>query len=302
MAMETEMRVKVEFESNGIALSGALVTPDTVLTASHCLDPLALEDGTGPIVSLRYLVSFSSDVAPLASGDTDQFPADAIDISTRELHPDYDLGAFSGINGLGDFHDIGLAFLSAPVTDVTPVLIVTSGEAPQVQSGAAVEMVGWGWQQPDPPPPAGTVGVKICAPSFINEIGAHEMQIGDDDTLPRKCHGDSGGPTYMQVDTSASRRVRVVGVTSHTYDATECQKGSVDTRVDVRLDWIDATMRARCADGTRVWCDTEGIIQPSGGGQPPEPEPGCKCAGARGAAPITTALLPLLLWWRRSRR
>ena len=55
----------------------------------------------------------------------------------------------------------------------------------------------------------------------------------------------------------------VVGVTSHSYDASDCfETGGVDTRVDYYLDWIDQEMTRRCDDGTRVWCDTPGIIEP----------------------------------------
>jgi MYXO-CTERM domain-containing protein len=44
---------------------------------------------------------------------------------------------------------------------------------------------------------------------------------------------------------------------------TDCtETGGVDTRVDHYLDWIDDEMRARCEDGTRVWCETDGIITP----------------------------------------
>lgn len=271
--------------------TGALVAPDTVLTASHCLDPEALDDRDGPFVSVRYLVSFDSDLVPLASGETGALPADAIEISERILHPDYDLAAFVGVQGLGNYHDIGLAILAQEVDGVTPIAMISAAEAAQLQVGAAVEIVGWGWQQPDPPPPSGTVGQKICAPSFINELGSYEMQIGDDDSGARKCHGDSGGPTFMEIGTSSGRDVRVVGVTSHTYDAWECYRGSVDTRVDAWRDWIDSTMRERCADGTRLSCPAP----------EPEPEPGCACS-QRPASPLA-ALLPLALCaLRRVRR
>jgi len=63
--------------------------------------------------------------------------------------------------------------------------------------------------------------------------------------------------------------VRVIGVTSHAYDWTDCrEKGGVDTRVDYYLDWIDDEMRTRCESDERVWCDEEGIIPPDdlGGG------------------------------------
>jgi MYXO-CTERM domain-containing protein len=63
------------------------------------------------------------------------------------------------------------------------------------------------------------------------------------------------------VETDLAESMRIVGVTSHAYDQTDCKEtGGVDTRVDFYLGWIDAEMRARCEDGTRVWCDEPGLV------------------------------------------
>ena len=57
-----------------------------------------------------------------------------------------------------------------------------------------------------------------------------DFQVGGDASTSRKCHGDSGGPTYMKVQTQSAEKWRVVGITSHAYDESDCQKGGVDTR------------------------------------------------------------------------
>jgi secreted trypsin-like serine protease len=102
----------------------------------------------------------------------------------------------------------------------------------------------------------------MCAQSKISQLGEYEMQIGQED-MPRKCHGDSGGPSLMQVKTPHENNVRVVGITSHGYSVERgCQDGGVDTRVDVWLDWIDAQMREACEQGFRRWCQIPGIISP----------------------------------------
>jgi hypothetical protein len=67
----------------------------------------------------------------------------------------------------------------------------------------------------------------------------------------------------MTVETSSTRKERVVGVTSHAYDASDCAKGGIDTRVDSWRGWIDAEMSKRCSDGTRSWCTVAGVILPS---------------------------------------
>ena len=59
------------------------------------------------------------------------------------------------------------------------------------------------------------------------------MQIGSGSETSRKCHGDSGGPTYMDVTTTSDVKQRVIGVTSHAYDESDCAKGGIDTRIDL---------------------------------------------------------------------
>jgi hypothetical protein len=109
----------------------------------------------------------------------------------------------------------------------------------------------------------GTFAVKQMGESFIARLAQYEMQIGLAESDVRKCHGDSGGPTFLNIDTTTDDPMRVIGITSHTYDASDCARtGGVDTRVDYYLDWIDAHMRSACDDGTRVWCDEPGILVP----------------------------------------
>ena len=46
------------------------------------------------------------------------------------------------------------------------------------------------------------------------------------------------------------------------YQLSEVALSGRDTRVDHYLEWIDEEMRSRCEDGTRVWCEVDGIIPP----------------------------------------
>ena len=66
--------------------------------------------------------------------------------------------------------------------------------------------------------------------------------------------------------------IRVVGVTSHAYDATtDCfETGGVDTRTDAYLEWIETNMVAYCDSGVRTWCDVPGIVNPSFYAEPEE--------------------------------
>ena len=76
-------------------------------------------------------------------------------------------------------------------------------------------VVGWGQQTSDQNPPAGTVGYKMHGTSHISETADYEFKVGEVESDVRKCHGDSGGPSFMEVETDSSENWRIVGVTSH---------------------------------------------------------------------------------------
>ncbi len=103
----------------------------------------------------------------------------------------------------------------------------------------------------------------------------------------------------MEVNTNSTRYERVVGITSHTYDLSDCYKGGVDTRVDVWFDWIDDQMQRHCADGTRVWCDLAGVIPPEYYDPPVAvDDSGCGCDQAS-SQPLWFLLLLLPFFTRR---
>jgi hypothetical protein len=263
---------------------GTLIAPDVVLTAGHCTHVDKSAPPQIKITSEQYLVSFTADLSYLVQSggrpgmpQAPKPPSDAVAATARIAHPKFDVSKFASSSGpggasnlpkgLGNHHDIGLLFLAKPVLGVQPAVVVSAGEAAQLQAQRKVRIVGWGQTSPQRNPMlpgASGGGKRTCAESFINKVGTWEMQIGSDTQSPHKCHGDSGGPSYLEVQSPSQRKQRVVGITSRAYDPqADCFLGGVDTRVDAHLAWIDQELRKRCDSGQRAWCKVKGLIPPS---------------------------------------
>lgn len=246
------------FDLKMLMCSSTLIAPDVVLIAAHCIDFSYYEQMAGMAFSDAEIgFSREADLSAWSGMPGTDWPEDTVFAWEALPHPGFSMTGM-GI-GLTENDDIALLFLEEAILDVQPALLPTRDEAALIVEGATVDVVGWGQQTSDQNPPAGTVGYKMHGRSHIAETADYEFKVGEIVSDVRKCHGDSGGPTYLDVGDGT----RIIGVTSHAYDMTDCREtGGVDTRVDHYLDWIDDEMRARCEDGTRVWCETDGIITP----------------------------------------
>lgn len=241
-----------------LVCSSTLIAPDVVMLAAHCVDPDSFTYGYGSLTDVDIRWTRQADLGAHDGSAINDWPADAVAAWDWVHHPEWDLWGLD--TGIGDSKDIALVFLDTPVLDTPFGYLPTVEEAAQVVQGVEVTVVGWGQQTDDRQPPAGTYGYKQQGISTISELGDFEFQVGLEPEDVRKCHGDSGGPTFLSIETETLDPIRVVGVTSHAYDTTDCRRtGGVDTRVDAYLDWIDQELRARCADGTRAWCEEEGL-------------------------------------------
>ena len=256
-----------EFEARPLMCSSTLIAPDVVLLAAHCIDMESMAEAYGVTVEdVEYRWSRQVDLSMYGYEVMQPWPEDSVAISLAVAHPNWDINALQ--TGLSLNHDIALAFLAEPVVDVPLGVVITAEEAGQVDdSDGDVAVIGWGQQThvdgAMEAPPEGSVGIKQMGVSHVSSVAPFEFQVGLLESDVRKCHGDSGGPTFMWVDADTENTMRLIGVTSHSYDETDCaETGGVDTRVDFYLDWMDAEMRARCEDGTRSWCEEEGILPP----------------------------------------
>lgn len=290
--------------------TATLVAPDVVLTAGHCLEEFPITFGIFEMTDLTFWVTFEEDLGSMTDeqhGGDPPLPDDAVEAAGFLQHPDFAFESFQGgVDGPGKFDDIALVFLDRAITDRAHAWLPTAAEDASIAEQQTVDIVGYGQQTPaaaDPfqPPAPGTVYVRMHAETFINELAEFEMQIGDGEETGRKCHGDSGGPTYAQVDTDLGDDVRVVGVTSHAYDDRDCLVGGVDTRVGPYLEWIADVFAEACADGIRVDCEEPGIPRPESEGEGGGGACAAGCSQSDPSPSGAVALVGLALLGRRRR-
>ena len=255
----------IELDGRLLMCSSTLIAPDVVLSAAHCVDLEGILGEAGftglTIDNLEFAWSRQTDLSmyQFALTGPEPYPDDVVLVQDW-VHPEeWDIGSLQ--MGLHKNHDLSLLFLEEAVEGVPFGVIITEEEDEAFEVGVDVEIVGWGQQTDAQMPPEGTVGLKQMGTSWVSLNAKAEFKVGEEPEDVRKCHGDSGGPSFFQVETTSSDSWRVVGVTSHSFDPTDCkQTGGVDTRVSAYLDWIDEEMRSRCDDGTRVWCGIKGIL------------------------------------------
>jgi hypothetical protein len=283
-----------------VICSSTLIAPDVVIAAAHCVDEDVISQG-GSVEGGEFRWSRKADLTSPAT-PFDPWPNDAVKVLSTHVPPGWDINALNDMSLGGQKFDISLLFLEEPVLDVKPAVLTTEAESADLAPGDTVDIVGWGLQKPASildmfsPPEPGTSGEKRWGTTTLGEVGEFEFQVGDGDQ-PRKCKGDSGGPTFMPIEGTVET-YRLIGVTSRSSDFTLCaETGGFDTRVSAYLNWIDKTMRAGCEDGTRSWCDEAGVI----GATPlPEEEAQRGCDTSRGGSASLFAVAMLAL--RRRRR
>ena len=277
-----------------LVCSSTLIAPDVVMLAAHCLDDAAFTFGFGEVTNKRVYWTRQADLQEWnGSSPSPQLPEDAIEAASWSIHEGFDLMSME--IGIAENDDIALLFLAEAVDEVSPALLPTSEESQMIAEGDDVDVVGWGQSlatgQFESPPP-GTYAIMQYGTSTIAKLGQAEFQVGVLETDVRKCHGDSGGPSYWE----GPDGVRVIGVTSHAYDESDCfETGGVDTRVDHYFGWINEQMQSACADGTRVWCEETGIILPPADNVEAEDEgKALACNNTPSGQPVTIWLLSLL--------
>lgn len=180
---------------------GSLISPWNVLTAAHCVDFFG-DDADFPLSDLRVVVGRTV----LSSDQGERREVAAVDI-----HPQWNPDTYS--------FDAAVITLSAPITNIRPVLLVTPGTDALERPGTRATITGWGNTIAQPAGPGGggvnypdrmeeakvpIVSRPECSTAYATaDLSITNTMLCAGLTNRDTCQGDSGGPLFFKVAGSA---------------------------------------------------------------------------------------------------
>jgi V8-like Glu-specific endopeptidase len=194
-------------QTQGFLCTSTLIAPRVLLTAAHCVAPSEVGDGA----------VFVAIFANALKG------APQLEVVETRFDPLFDK------NNITNGHDIGVAILKNPVTDVRPIPYIRQ-TLTQELAGNTIRLIGYGLNNGFDT--QGTsAGTKRTLVTSLNSIDAVTISVGKLGST--SCSGDSGGPGLVQINGVET----VVGVTS--YGIIYCLSAGFYTRVDLYTPFID---------------------------------------------------------------
>jgi secreted trypsin-like serine protease len=201
--------------------SATLVTPDTLLTAAHCVVP---QPGGGRIVGA--VAVFGTTALPSTP------PEKVFDVKKMVAHPKYNP---TGV--IGDF-DVAVIQLERPAP-VAPIKVArTIGNL----TGKTVVHVGWGASIAKSINDKSGGGTKRSVSLPITQQSSKLLRTGNGKS--GLCNGDSGGPALLPTGGGDV----VVGVHSYVDDAQRCAKNGFSARADLYVDFLGPFMASAFVD------------------------------------------------------
>jgi secreted trypsin-like serine protease len=193
--------------TSGSLCTGAVIAPQTVLTAAHCVDPRIV--GAGQVFEVL-------------TGTTLSVPG--LPVSSTAFDPLFDPN-----NPFGG-HDIGVVHLAQP-TALASIPFNTN----TTLFNLPVRLVGYGSNT------HANTGVGTKRQVTTNIVAANTLLVQIGNSNQQTCHGDSGGPAFQTLGGVET----IIGVTSFGSDnspTSVCFGGGIDTRVDAVAAFIFANL------------------------------------------------------------
>ena len=201
--------------------TGTLVAPNVVVTAAHCLF-----NDTGPIAPEEIDIVTSALDAYDGSAPT-------YEVATAVGHGGYDNAGEPGALGRDD--DIAVLTLLNDVQDQEPVPVLSMDAFDNhLMMGTMVTLTGYG-QRDEAAMDPNLFGLLYIAETPYQRRTDHEMLAGGTG-VPDTCTGDSGGPVYLDID-STKYLIAAVSRASEPGDP-PCGRGGVYTLVAAYDDFL----------------------------------------------------------------